>query len=176
MGFWGGVREVMRSLLLFLLLAALTRCSPVSEAAAEPDPQPQPVADPDADAHYGHWGYGRAIVLPTLWGASYGHHLHHHKRAAEPEPHHGYNRYGFRGYRGWYGKRKRAADALPEPVAGPMPLLWLRLGLLLGMSVEPGKISMTTPVEHLVHPLEKAITNIKIICIKEGLKNCFVFL
>jgi len=119
--FWGGVREVMRSLLLFLLLAALTRCSPVSEPAAEPDPQPQPVPDPDADAHYGHWGYGRSIVLPTLWGASYGHHLHHHKRSALPEPHHGYNRYGFRGYRGWYGRRKRAADALPEPVAGPMP-------------------------------------------------------
>ena len=84
-------------------------------------------------------GYGRSIVLPTLWGASYGHHLHHHKRwpnhhhpstnsattndlvkrttlqhdlthfrAAQPEPHHGYNRYGFRGYRGWYGRRKRS--------------------------------------------------------------------
>merc|ERR1711963_1104391 len=54
----------MRPLLLFLLLAALSRCSPVSEPAAGPDPQPQPVADPEADAHYGHWGYGRAIAPP----------------------------------------------------------------------------------------------------------------
>merc|ERR1712107_782593 len=121
MGFWGGVREVMRSLLLFLLLAALTRCSPVSEAAAEPDPQPQPVPDPDADAHYGHWGYGRSIVLPTLWGASYGHHLHHHKRSALPEPHHGYNRYGFRGYRGWYGRKREPRTPSPSQLQDRCP-------------------------------------------------------
>jgi len=41
------------------------------------------------------------------------------------------------------------------------------------MSVELGIIDATTPVEHLVHPLEKAITNIKINCLEEGLKNCF---
>ena len=52
-------------LLQFLLLAALSRCSPVSEAAAEPDPQPQPVADPEADAHYGHWG-GSYLFYITL--------------------------------------------------------------------------------------------------------------
>merc|ERR1712010_401723 len=61
--------------------------------AAAAEAEAQPVADPVADAHYGHYGYGRSVVLPTLWGASYGHH---------------------------YGKR--AADALPEPVAGPTPL------------------------------------------------------
>jgi len=42
------------------------------------------------------------------------------------------------------------------------------------MSVELGKIDATTLVEHLVHPLEKAITNININCIMEGLKNCFL--
>ena len=77
-------------------------------------------------------GYGRSVVLPTLWGASYGHHYYgkrwstfiqslrpdisstdvstvlsnccdSHPRSAEPEPHHGY--YGFGGYRGLYGYR-----------------------------------------------------------------------
>jgi len=41
------------------------------------------------------------------------------------------------------------------------------------VSVELGIIDATTPVEQLVHPLEKAITNIKINCIKEGLKIVF---
>ena len=64
-------------LLQFLLLAALSRCSPVSEPAAEPDPQPQPIADPEADAHYGHWGgsYFFYITLSYLlrkdWSDSY---------------------------------------------------------------------------------------------------------
>merc|ERR1712226_663594 len=82
--------EAMRSLVLLCLLAAPSLGSPVSVPAASPEAQP--VADPEADAHYGHYGYGRSVVLPTLWGASYGHHYH-----------------------------KRAAEALPEPVAGPMP-------------------------------------------------------
>merc|ERR1712110_81575 len=119
--------EAMRSLFLFCLLAAPSLGSPVSVPAASPEAQP--VADPEADAHYGHYGYGRSIVLPTLWGASYGlGHHHYGRRSAEPEPHHGYYGYGgyrggYAGYGGWYGRKKRAANAkaLPEPVAGPMP-------------------------------------------------------
>jgi len=42
------------------------------------------------------------------------------------------------------------------------------------MSIEPGKINMTTLVEHLVHPLEKALTTIKMNCIKE-LRQKYVF-
>ena len=73
------------------LLAGPSLGSPVSVPAASPEAQP--VADPEADAHYGHYGdkftftcaalqkllnigYGRSVVLPTLWGASYGHHYY----------------------------------------------------------------------------------------------------
>merc|ERR1719278_1048403 len=102
----------MRALLLLGVLGWLARGSPVSEPAAAPAPAPAPApeaaAEAAAEAHYGHYGYGRSIVLPTVWGASYGSYgLPWGRRRREA---------------GWTrAKRNAAALPDPEPVADPNP-------------------------------------------------------
>merc|ERR1719154_885452 len=95
----------MRALLLVAVLGSLAHGSPVSEPVAAPAPAPVAAAEAAAEAHYGHYGYGRSVVLPTVWGASYGHPWGRGRRDAM----------------GTRAKRDAAALPDPEPVADPNP-------------------------------------------------------